>query len=437
MQLWAAHSARLRFFVRDNCSMNVYLKTINGDTFAVGMTDPDAIAAAEAQGIRVCPPGLLVDGGLGEDTIIDQLKAYLAGLSVHPVEHQRMIFAGKRLEDGRTLQYYNIKEGSTIHVVLRGPSKPIDTRAAAIAGGALDSDQAPIPSLLDVSSDSRLHSACHAALIWTALAPPGEGEATCLHATPPGPVFLLPVLTPEASAAIITHATPGLVELRGHATAAQLGLSTFTTAIMQRVLAPAVHKLYPGVRIDIDSSHAFLLYHSATDPDRDGAAVWTYLSENGEPTSAHVDDSRITVNFTLGGDFAGSNLSFYCGGSDLYNGARAKIVGLLDAAKHLNGRKATLVYFNATRERWRVKIDGESECMMLPENLVLSTDDGEQEGEDRLVVPQRAGLAVVHPGDLKHEVEPITAGERFNLVFWLKERPAKERLSLARGPRLR
>ena len=75
--------------------------------------------------------------------------------------------------------------------------------------------------------------------------------------------------------------------------------------------------------------------------------------------------------------------------------------------------------------------------MMLPENLVLSTDDGEQEGEDRLVVPQRAGLAVVHPGDLKHEVEPITAGERFNLVFWLKERPAKERLSLARGPRLR
>ena len=367
MQLWAAHSARLRFFVRDNCSMNVYLKTITADTFAVGMTDPDAIAAAEAQGIRVCPPGLLVDGGLGEDTTIDQLKAYFAGISVHPVEDQRMIFAGKRLEDGRTLQYYNIKEGSTIHVVLRGPS--IDTRAAAIAGGALDSDQAPIPSLLDVSSDSRLHRACHAALIWTALAPPGEGEATCLHATPPGPVFLLPVLTPEASAAIITHATPGLVELRGHATAAQLGLSTFTTAIMQRVLAPAVHKLYPGVRIDIDSSHAFLLYHSATDPDRDGAAVWTYLSENGEPTSTHVDDSRITVNFTLGGDFAGSNLSF-------------------------------------------------------PENLVLSTDDGEQEGEDRLVVPQRAGLAVVHPGDLKHEVEPITAGERFNLVFWLKERPA-------------
>ena len=44
--------------------------------------------------------------------------------------------------------------------------------------------------------------------------------------------------------------------------------------------------------------------------------------------------------------------------SDLYNGGRATIVGLLHA-KHLNGRKATLVHFNATRQRWRVKIDGE------------------------------------------------------------------------------
>ena len=45
--------------------MNVYLKTLAGDTFAVGMTDLGAIAAAEASGVRVCPPGLLADGGLG------------------------------------------------------------------------------------------------------------------------------------------------------------------------------------------------------------------------------------------------------------------------------------------------------------------------------------------------------------------------------------
>ena len=324
--------------------MNVYLKTLAGDVFAVGMTDLGAIAAAEAIGVRVCPPGLLADGGLGEDTTIDQLKGYVAAISTYPAGDQRMIFAGKRLEDTRTLRHYGIRAESTVHLITRNVSSSDTLRRE---GGDPE-----LPSVLDVSSDARLHTACHAALIWTALAPPGEGEATCLHATPP--VFRLPVLTPEASEAIIAHARPGLVELRGHATAAQLGLAAFTSMIMRHVLGPAVRNLYPGVRVDADTSHAFVLWHSATDPDRDGAALWQHRSEAGEPTSEHVDDSRVTVNFTLGGDFAGSDLSFACG--------------------------------------------------------------------DRLVVPQRPGLAVVHAGDLAHEVEPITAGERFNLVFWLRER---------------
>ena len=323
--------------------MNVYLKTLAGDTFAVGMTDLEAIAAAEASGVRVCPPGLLAAGGLGEDTTIDELKGYVAAISIYPAEAQRMIFAGKRLEDTRTLRHYGIRAESTVHLITRtGSSAPLRREVG----------DPELPSVLDVSSDARLHAACHAALIWTALAPPGEGEATCLHATPP--VFLLPVLTPDASEAIMTHARPGLVELRGHATAAQLGLAAFTAKLVKHVLGPAVHNLYPGVRVDADASHAFILWHAATDPDRAGASLWRHRSDTGEPTSEHVDDSTVTVNFTLGGDFAGSELSFACG--------------------------------------------------------------------DRLVVPQRPGLAVVHPGDLAHEVEPITAGERFNLVFWLRER---------------
>ena len=334
--------------------MNVYLKTLAGDTFAVGMTDLEAIAAAEASGFRVCPPGLLAAGGLGEDTTIDELKGYVAAISIYPAGDQRMIFAGKRLEDTRTLRHYGIRAESTVHLITRAASS--DTLRREV--GDPEHGQAPLPSVLDVSSDARLHAACHAALIWTALAPPGEGEATCLRATPP-PVFLLPVLTPEASEAIITHARPGLVELRGHATAAQLGLAAFTTNIVKRVLGPAVRNLYPGVRVDADDSHAFVLWHSATDQDRDGAALWRHRADTGAPTSEHVDDSTVTVNFTLGGDFAGSDLSFACGGGD--QGAQ-------------------------------------------------------------LVVPQRPGLAVVHAGDLAHAVEPITAGERFNLVFWLRER---------------
>lgn len=145
---------------------------------------------------------------------------------------------------------------------------------------------------------------------------------------------------------------------------APLGFAPLLKALLEHCIEPWRERLFPELKLPpLDRVHGFLVEYG-TGRDQDLAY--------------HVDDSELTLNLCLDGDFVGSEVVF---------------AGL--------------------------------RCLEHRQRPI--------DAAERIAVEHEPGVALLHAGALRHWVEPIQAGTRSNLILWASKADQETHSGLTRS----